>query len=576
MAVVQPILDLVELCSQYGLRHVVTSPGSRSAALTIAFARHPSFQTYVIPDERVAAYVGLGMAQGLRQPVILVCTSGTAALNFAPAVAEAFFAEVPLLVLTADRPAEWIHQQDGQTVFQTALYGKHVKYANQFPADGSHKDTKWHQNRIINQCLIALITKPLGAVHLNIPIREPFYPDVAESFDFNSHVRVIQQMTVQKTLQTEAWAQLLDEFEETERVLVAGGQGPRKAELIDVLKELQEEFFIPVVGDIISNLAPSPAVIDSADVILGQSDVDVLNALRPDLLITFGNSFISKNLKLFFRKYPPRHHWHIRIGDEIIDTFQSVTRIIPLEPTVFFRQLLEDLDLRQFRAGDDEDRDEEYLNSWQAQHQKVRRLVEQFLPARSEFNEFSCVRFVLKHLPDSCQLHLANSMAVRYANYVGVSGQHTEVFSNRGTSGIDGCMSTAVGAALATDKPVFLLIGDVAFFYDRNALWHPHLPPNLRIILLNNHGGGIFRMIDGPADLPERERYFETVHHTNARRTVEDVGAAYFVSKSMEELAEEWARFAASSDRIHLLEIETDGSVNQTVFEEFKALMRRG
>ncbi|MCY7350805.1 MAG: 2-succinyl-5-enolpyruvyl-6-hydroxy-3-cyclohexene-1-carboxylic-acid synthase [Cytophagaceae bacterium] len=576
MAVIQPILDLVEVCVQQGLRHAIISPGSRSAALTLAFARHPRIQTYVIPDERTAGYIGLGMAQALGEPVALVCTSGTAAINFAPAVAEAYFYEIPLLVLTADRPPEWIHQQDGQTVYQQGLYGRHVKQFHQLPADYLHPDSAWFVNRIINQSFIVLTNKPLGPVHINVPIREPFYPKPEEPYVFNPEVRVVRQSAVQKTISSETWAELLDELEDADRVLIAAGQGKMGEDLTRSLRALQDEFYLPTSGDLISNLPGNDAFITSLDVILGQENKEVLQALQPDLLITFGNSFLSKNFKTFLRTNQVRQHWHLRIADELIDPFQSVTRVLPVEPDYFFRQLVEDLDLRRFRSGDEEDRDGTYLETWLTQERKARRLVNTFLPAQRDFNEFTAVHDLLHRLPDHGQLHLANSMSVRYANYVGLPANRVAVFSNRGTSGIDGCLSTAVGAALTTDQLVFLLIGDVAFFYDRNALWHPHVPRNLRIVLLNNHGGGIFRLIDGPGSLPERTDFFETPHQTNAKNTAAEAGLSYFICRSMSELQGQWTEFAAESDQSKILEIETDGAMNEAVFAKFKELVAAG
>lgn len=571
MAVLQPLLDLVEVCAQHGLRHAIICPGSRSAALTIAFARHPQIITYVIADERSAAYIGLGMAQALEQPVALVCTSGTAAINFAPAVAEAFFAQIPLLVLTADRPPEWIHQQDGQMVYQTDLFGKHVKQAHQFPVDFSQADATWFANRIINQCFISLTTNPLGPVHVNVPIREPFYPTADESYKFNPDVRVVRPVSLQKTLDSETWASLLDELEDADRVLIAAGQGRVGADLVHSLRALQEEFNLPVAGDVISNLPADEDFLTTQDVSLGQKNGDVLATLQPDLLITFGNSFISKNFKSFLRAHQPKHHWHLQTGDELIDPFQSVTRVLGVEPAYFFRQLLEDLDLRRFRSGDEEDRDGAYRQAWLIQQRKARRLIHTFLPGQPQFNEFTAVHYLLGQLPADCQLHLANSLSVRYANYAGLPiGHRIDVFSNRGTSGIDGCLSTAVGAALVVDTPVFLLIGDVAFFYDRNALWQPNVPPNLRIVLLNNHGGGIFRVIDGPGSLPEREEFFATPHPNNAARTAQDAGLTYFNCHSMDELQAHWPWFVAPSATAKILEIDTDGAVNEAVFAAFK------
>jgi 2-succinyl-5-enolpyruvyl-6-hydroxy-3-cyclohexene-1-carboxylate synthase len=207
----------------------------------------------------------------------------------------------------------------------------------------------------------------------------------------------------------------------------------------------------------------------------------------------------------------------------------------------------------------------------------AKRNLTQFLRHETRWNEFALVDKLLENLPGNSVLHLANSMPVRYVNLLGLT-QLAEVFANRGTSGIDGCTSTAVGAALTTQKLVFLLTGDVAFFYDRNALWHPHLPQNLRIVLFNNGGGNIFRLIDGPAAQPELEQYFETRHQTTARHTAEDAGLDYFVvgdntnndnSANFESI---WSVFLAQTGKAKLLEIFTDPIINGEVFEAYRKM----
>lgn len=570
MAIIQPLLDLVEICAQKGIRFAVISPGSRSAALTLGFARHPAISTLVVPDERSAAYIGLGLSQALQEPVALVCTSGTAALNFAPAVAEAYFNEVPLLILTCDRPATWLNQQDGQMINQQRIFEGHVKQQHQLPDNYIHSDSEAFTNRMLNQSINSLTTNPPGPVHINIPIREPFYPVENEEYYFNKNVRIIEAPKTIRTLLSATWEALIDEIQLTENVLIAVGQGWIDSELNNSLHMLVEEFSIPVIVDVISN-GKSTNFIDKQDIILSSNNSEVLEKLRPELVITFGNSFISKNLKLFLRKSSIPIHWHLQFGEIIHDPFQSVTRIIQMEPAHFFKQVLDDLDMQQFREGDSGLREGNYLAEWQKANSGANKFIESEFSRYSDFNEFSALHFAMENLPETCDLHLSNSMVVRYANFIGIpKHKNIRVYSNRGTSGIDGCLSTAVGAAIASQKPVFLFIGDVAFFYDRNGLWHPHVSPNLRIVLFNNHGGGIFRMIEGPAKLPERAEFFETTHGMNAKRTCEDARIVYFSATNWEELRKNWPAFILEDNQSKLLEIETDGEINERIFMEFR------
>ncbi|WP_375444505.1 2-succinyl-5-enolpyruvyl-6-hydroxy-3-cyclohexene-1-carboxylic-acid synthase [uncultured Fibrella sp.] len=571
MPILQPILNLVELLHQKGLRDVVVSPGSRSAPLTIAVARHPGLRVRVVPDERAAGFTALGMAQQTQTPVALICTSGSAVYNLSPAVVEAYFQQVPLILLTADRPHEWLHQQDGQTIDQAGLFGTHVKRSYDLPADYSHADARWFIERMINEAYDLSRGGPAGPVHVNVPLREPFYPKSDEPFR-SERGRVIEQLPVTPQLPAETWHRLLADWERAERKLILVGQTTYLPELQQVLTQISRELNVPVVGEIISNLGRNDLFISQSDTILGQPDEEELENLRPDLLITMGNSFLTRNLKTYFRRYPAVQHWHIQpYGDRLIDSFQSLTTRIPVEPLYFFQTLFADLDYQHFREGvEDDDQEADYLTAWQAAEQAARRVVAQSL-RESPFTDWVATQAVLEALPTGSHLHLANSMPVRYANMCGLeASQAVRVWANRGTSGIDGCLSTAVGAALCTDAIVTVLIGDVAFFYDRNALWQNELPPNLRIVLLNNASGHIFRIIDGSSQQPELETYFETPHHLTAERTCADFGVAYQQVADAGTLATALGAFFAASTMPKLLEITTDKYVNAEAFRAYK------
>lgn len=570
MPVLTPILAIAELCAQKGVRHVVICPGSRSAALTLAFARHPLIKTHVVPDERVAGFVALGMAQQLKQTVVLVCTSGSATYNFAPAVVEAYFQQIPLLVLTADRPAEWIHQYDGQTIYQREIYGKHVKASLELPADYTHPDASWHVERIVNHAINLSITPPYSPVHINVPIREPFYPSPSDAWEYPEVKRIDNEVTDAK-LPVESWHQLLKKWDDYDRVLIAVGQHEVDNDLIKSLHHLSSEYAIPVISDVISN-CDGEEFIHYHDCLLLGNNLSLAQALRPELLITVGKSFISKALKVFLRTNKSLEHWHIEINDETIDPFQTLTKKLRVSASYFFQKLVEDLDFQAFRSGGEDAKDEKYARDWHTTNEKAKKNLHQFLNALPDFCEFTAVREVLEALPNGHVLHLANSMIVRYANYLTVKG--LAVFCNRGTSGIDGCTSTAVGAALQTEKLVFLLTGDVAFFYDRNALWHSHLPSNLRIVLFNNFGGTIFRLIDGPSKLPELEKFFETRHHTTAELFAQEFKLTYHCVRDMRTLSQILPDFVALSGGAQLIEIQTDPVLNGTVFEQFKNTMR--
>ncbi len=564
----QPIINLVNILAKKGVKNAIISPGSRNAPLTIAFVRHPDITTKSVSDERSAAFIALGMAQNLKAPVAICCTSGSAAYNYAPAVAEAFFQEIPLIILTADRPKEWIHQHDGQTIYQTDIFGKHVKKSFEIGASYEHPDLVWHIERTINEAINLAKTFPQGPVHLNIPLREPFYPFENEEVIFDPNPRLIEVEDIETTLKSSSWHIILNKFQAYNRILIAAGQGEKSDELSQILQKLQSEFHVVLIGDTISNVGCE--IISKHDIFLDLKDEN----LRPELLITFGKSFISKGLKTYLRKNKAIEHWHLQLGEHLIDTFQSLTKIIPMNPREFFIKIYEDLDFEKFRTGEEE-RDECFHKEWVVKERKAFIYLERFFEKaiyKESFNEFFVVKKLMDALPENCQLHLANSMSVRYANYIGIDyKKNIEVFANRGTSGIDGCVSTAVGQALATDKLVFLLVGDMAFFYDRNALWNRYLPENLRIMLLNNHGGGIFRIIDGPSKQPELDDYFETVQSLNAKNTAEDAGLEYYFVNSHEHFNVNLEEFILNNGKSKIFEVETESIINAKIFKDFKS-----
>lgn len=559
------LYNIAEICAKKGVRHVVISAGSRSAPLTIAFARHPDITTKVVPDERSAAFIAMGMAQSLRQTVALVCTSGSASLNYAPAIAEAYFQEIPLLILTADRPPEWVDQQDGQTIRQQNVYGKHVKASFELPVDYSHPDALWHVNRIINEAINLTQHEQHQPVHVNIPIREPFYPEQGEEIVFDKDVRVIEQIRTIKTPAQIDWQHLMEIEEKCEKQLIVVGQTPMNQVLLHTLPQIERKgiFRIPIVADLIGNAYPFGKTISHHDLILMKNDEKLKKALQPDLLITIGKSILSKALKQFLRSYPPRYHWHIQEYGQVPDTYKHLTHILPISPEKGLEYYLSYT--RKKIQKDD------YFALWLEEEKKAEKFLKKFFDKEHTFNEFWAVSEVMKQLPEKSILHLANSMPVRYANYLSLKPEkNIEVFCNRGTSGIDGCNSTALGSALVTNQLVTLITGDMAFFYDRNAFWHNQLPSNLRIIVVNNFGGGIFRLLPDSGKLPELEKYFETEQHYSAKLLAKEYKMDYLLATDFQSLEQSLQDFFAPSKKPKILEIETKNHNNYDFFQHFK------
>jgi 2-succinyl-5-enolpyruvyl-6-hydroxy-3-cyclohexene-1-carboxylate synthase len=550
--IIQPINDLVALCAKKGIKHAILSPGSRCAPLTLAFSRHPQIQCRTVSDERSAAFIALGMAQQLEKPVVLVCTSGSAAYNYAPAVAEAFFQQIPLLVLTADRPPEWIDQWDGQTIRQPGIYGDHIKAVFNFPDEFGHPDKLWHANRISNEAINISTQFPAGPVHINLPLREPFYPEPDETFTFPDDVRCIKYHSRSSLLSEENKQKLSDSLSKYKRILIVPGQQKPNQEIQKVIDELSKQKKAVIVTDTISNLQSSHTI-NLHDHFIGNDLIH--HKLAPDLVITFGKSIISKSLKLFLRK-AKANHWHIIPDGYSPDTFQSLTETIYCEPISFLNHYL------QVSKAEGS-----YWSAWSELEQKASKVLPNVMET-SDFGEYKALGIILDYLPKDSKVHLANSMAVRYVNLFGKRVQ--EIICNRGTSGIDGSNSTAVGCAFTTKDPVTLITGDMAFFYDRNAFWHNYPMGNLRVILLNNHAGGIFRLIDGPAKQPELEEYFETRQRLSAGYLAKDFGFEYHIANDERSLEMGLKDFFKKSLKPKILEIETNSSKNAQILKWVK------
>ena len=379
MPILQPIVNIAELLYQKGIIDVVVSPGSRSAPLTLAVARHAHLRVRVMADERSAGFVALGIAQQRRKPVAVICTSGSAVYNLAPAVAEAYFQQVPLLLLTADRPNEWLYQQDGQTIDQPGIFGSQVKRSYDLSADYAHPDSRWFIERSINEAITLSQVYPAGPVHVNVPLREPFYPTASETFQ-SGRVRIIDTLTALPTLAPDIWHQLLTVWERSERILIAVGQLPRDPNLIRILRKISAELGIPIIGEITGNIPVNQLFITHTDTFLTGLDDETGNALRPDLLVTLGNSFLTRNLKTFFRNYPAHQHWHLQpTVDRITDSFQSLTTLIPADPLLFLEKLFADVDYQRFLQGDDDEDSHEFLNQWLTQDRRAAQHIDKTL-----------------------------------------------------------------------------------------------------------------------------------------------------------------------------------------------------
>ena len=547
------VTHLVETLIQKGLREVVLSPGSRNAPLSLSFHHHPEIELIVIPDERSAAYFALGMAQQLRRPVAVVCTSGTAALNYAPAIAEAYYQKVPLLILTADRPIAWVDQADGQTIRQRDLFLNYVKHGYEIPGDGKTEEELWFIRRIVSQAYDQTLLHGEGPVHINIPLSEPLYGRSKEL----PQLRPIDTLVPESSLSEDQLMSLAERWNNSERKLILTGLMEPHPALEKMLEQIADDPSVTVLTETTSNLHSERfnGCIDR--IITSIHDGEKID-FHPDLLITFGGPVISKKVKVFIRKNTPKEHWHIDPSEMHLDTYQCLTHTIPLSPASLLLQLLPYLKKKESK----------WSKTWKEKDHKTQKAHLDYL-SNCSFSDLSAFDRILNAIPAKSDLHLSNSSPVRYVQLFRET-EKIDYHSNRGASGIDGCTSTASGAAHASKRPTTLITGDIGFFYDSNALWNNYLHSSLRIIVINNGGGGIFRIIDGPEHEEEIEKLFETRQQLSAEHLWKAFGLNYFKAESKLELDLQLKAFYDSSNQqASVLEVFTPTRENPKILKSY-------
>ncbi|MHA8052441.1 2-succinyl-5-enolpyruvyl-6-hydroxy-3-cyclohexene-1-carboxylic-acid synthase [Aquirufa sp. OSTEICH-129A] len=561
MAFPSGLVELIETFSQHGVNQAVICPGSRNAPIMLAISRHAAIQSFSISDERSAGFFALGLALKSHKPVILCCTSGSAALNMAPAIAEAYFQEVPLIILTADRPQEWIGQWDGQTIYQERIFGAHAKqYFSYSTRSHESSDELWHRNRIANDAFWSAFSVPQGPVQINIPIQEPFYPEKGAALAQAKPIRKIQRWSAKKSLDINIKTFIQRNVSASNKILITVGQMALNKQIQDLMDELMKKG-IPVLADSIANL--SEVALDSHDLILANSQN--WEILQPDLHIHLGKSFVTKRIKQFLRANSEKQEWQINPHAQalVADPFKGLQHLIEVDKIDFLKELVQ-LNIPNQQQS--------YFQAWKNADEMV---STQQVQSTSGWNELHIFQQIAPFLPKSkAEIHVANSLSVRYLNWIKFVPKGIEVFANRGTSGIDGCLSTALGAAQSNSNLVISIIGDVAFHYDKNAFWNSYLPNNWRIILMNNRGGGIFRNLDGAKDLPELEEFMETQQVFHAENVAKDAGINYISVKNENELVHALKNFFQESDRAKLMEIETNSSINAAALAQYMALFK--
>ncbi len=567
---------VIRLCKAKGIKHIIISPGSRNAPLTIGFTNIPYFKCYSIVDERCAAFFALGIAQQLQEPTAVVCTSGSALLNYYPAIAEAFYSDIPLLVLSADRPKHLIGVGDGQTINQPHVFENHILYSANLKLDlkdsveadeelpifknlenkletllGLKQGIQEYNEVEINKAINMAYSKH-GPVHVNIPFDEPLYDMIAaptvnpKTVSVEENILQIEPLVLNDCIR--------DWNEASKKMVLVGVSHPNAIEQ-KWLDALAKDDSVIVLTETTSNLHHEDFFPSIDKIIAPFKDHDFLN-LRPDILLTFGGLIVSKKIKAFLRKYKPKHHWHVDTK-KANDTFFSLNRFIQTTPNHFLKQLLE---LTKTKESD-------YKYTW-ASIKSNRHIKHANYLKAIDFCDLKAFEVILDAIPDNTILQLGNSSTVRYAQLFDLNNT-LEVFCNRGTSGIDGSTSTAIGCAVAQTKQTTLISGDLSFIYDSNALWNSYIPNNFRVIVINNQGGGIFRILPGHKNTENFDTYFETKHQLSAEHLCKMYDLEYISVSNEPDLTNCLKTFFQPGHQPKLLEIFTPKNLNDEVLLQY-------
>ncbi len=566
--------SIVALCVAKNINHVVISPGSRNAPLTIGFTHHSDIRPYSIVDERCAAFYALGMAQQLQKPVALVCTSGSALLNYYPAIAEAFYSDIPLVIISADRPIERIDIGDGQTIRQKNVFENHILYSanlhSELVLDSEATDKKLqqkqfesqkHNEREVNLALNKAIEEK-GPVHINVPFYEPLY-DLVENVEVNP-IQILPEIKERTYTESQlgGYAELWNKAKR--KMVIVGVAQPNIVEQ-QYLEKLAKDDSVIVLTETTSNLN-HPEFFTRIDTLIGPIEKDenreeLFKTLQPEILLTFGGMIVSKKIKAFLRNYQPQQHWHID-PKKAYNTFFCLNKHFETTVNSFFTHFFP---LTEKSESDYGKFWKEVKSRRQVRHQEYMNEI--------VYSDLKAMQKIIPSVPENYIVHLGNSSTIRYAQLFKWK-ESLRIFCNRGTSGIDGSISTAVGAACLKREPTLMIVGDLSFFYDSNALWNNYIPKNFRIIILNNNGGGIFRILPGNKHTENFETYFETTHQLQAKSLSEMYGFEYCSAKTSEEINEQLKGFFSDSSQPKILEIFTPRKINDEVLLEYFSFMK--
>lgn len=550
-------LYVVAMLKAQGIKKIVISPGTSHNAMVRSIDEDPYFETYSVTDERSAAFFAIGIIQEVQAPVAIMSTSGTATCNYVSAVTEAYHRNLPLIIITADKHPYYLNQNEDQMINQPPMFKGITKYAVSLPEEINSRRDDWYCRRLLNEAFLELNHHGCGPVHINVPISYGMFA-IGDTFTTPQlpTINIIKRLDYKTT--ANEWSQLFAGVQ-NKRIMILCGQNINFSEEEELLLDkISKGFNCVVATDSLSNTH-----IERAITMEKARPFDY--TLRPDIIISLNGSLVH-----FFKYYlkgedSNMEHWLVNEKGTLADPYQKLKHIIEFSSLEFLRIMAQytsdNASCEYFRVC------KERLNSFT-------------LPELPYSNCYAC-RQVLNAIPANSMLHLGNSSTIRIAQFFN-HNPSIRVFCNRGVHGIDGCMSAFIGQAAISDKLSFLLLGDLTFFYDLNALWNKYVGNNVRILLFNNGGASLFYFnTRGLHNFPSLDKNAGAGHVSSAKGWVESRGFTYLSASNQEEFDGQLSQFVSSeSESPILFEVFTnrdiDGAVWHSIIEKQQPKQRKG
>lgn len=533
---------LLHLLKEFGIRHIVASAGTRNIPLVFSALQDDYFKCYSVVDERSAAFFALGIIQTTQEPAAIVCTSGTATCNYLSAVTEAFYQHLPLVVLTSDRNHYYLNQQEDQCIPQLNLYHDVLRKMVDLPIVRDELD-EWYCGRLVNEALLELDHREKGPVQINFQI-DPNYPQKGGDFILNQpnlpKVKKIDRLMADDS--EDNWESLAKSMQRKKIIILYGQNMPISKEETNIINDFCDKYDVVIINEHIANRHVKNEI--QSTIIL-----DMINwtEMCPDIVITMGGHRMA-DPKAKLRAIKDKiEHWHVSPDGNVSDPFHCQTKIIECHQSYFFKQL----------ANLGKQTIHPYLDKWRAM--EASKIKREPIASDFEYSGTYAVKSLLEKIPLNSLLHISNSNSIRLATYFNIPAT-INFYCNRGTCGIDGSMSTYVAQSYLSKETSFLVIGDLSFFYDMNALWNHYINGNTRIMLINNFGGAIlnfgsYKTVNIPGNLVNTA----ASHHTAAKDWVKSRGFKYLCSHNREEFDNVILEFLTNnSEQPILLEVFTD------------------